>query len=98
MTTFRKEADGALRWDRGASKASERWGPNAKRPDFVEACQDLIIKKGMTEMIWDTRLLVTRIGRPISPMRRSGTSCAALCGGKSSLAVSMRATRPCCCD
>jgi hypothetical protein len=54
MTTFRKGADGALRWYRGASKASERWGPNAKRPDFVEACQDLIIKKGMTGMIWDT--------------------------------------------
>jgi hypothetical protein len=50
---FIKGSDGIFRWDREASKAGARWGPNANRPDFVEACE-MIVKNGQTGMIWDT--------------------------------------------
>jgi hypothetical protein len=50
---WRKGEDGGLRWDREASKATARWGPNANRPDVVELC-DLVNERGMTGNIWDS--------------------------------------------
>jgi hypothetical protein len=41
---FKKDDDGGLRWDK--TTAGERWGKNANRPDFVEACE-MTIDKGM---------------------------------------------------
>jgi hypothetical protein len=49
--SFKKDAAGALRWDK--STAGERWGKNANRPDFVEAAE-LMIDRGAVAHIWDT--------------------------------------------
>jgi hypothetical protein len=50
-TSFKKDADGVLRWDRRTGRA--RWGPKARNPAFVEAAE-LIIENGAINRIWDT--------------------------------------------
>jgi hypothetical protein len=47
----RDDATGGLIWDK--STASERWGKNAKRPDFVEMAERSI-EAGMLMCVWDT--------------------------------------------
>jgi hypothetical protein len=48
---WKKDDSGGLRWDR--STASERWGKNANRPDFVEAAEHFL-DRGMINCLWDT--------------------------------------------